>query len=48
VEHAAGIRVRDWWVRAVEEAAKKMTFIPGHHDGKPMPMQFVQPMLWRY
>lgn len=38
----------DWWLRAVNTAAKRMTFIPGHHDGKPVPMQFVQPMLWRY
>lgn len=37
-----------WWVDAVNDAAKQMTFIPGHHDGKPVPMQFVQPMLWRY
>jgi hypothetical protein len=38
----------DWWVDEVHRAAKKMTFIPGHNDGKPVPMQFVQPMLWRY
>ena len=38
----------DWWVNAVNEAAKQMTFIPGYHDGKPVPMLFVQPMLWRY
>ena len=38
----------DWWVDTVNEAAKQMTFIPGRHDGKPVPMQFVQPMLWRY
>lgn len=37
-----------WWVDAVNDAAKQMTFIPGYHDGKPAPMQFVQPMLWRY
>ena len=37
-----------WWVDTVDEAAKKMTFIPGYHDGKPVPMQFVQPMLWWY
>jgi hypothetical protein len=38
----------DWWVDAVNDAAKQMTFIPGYHDGKPVPMQFVQPMLWFY
>jgi hypothetical protein len=38
----------DWWVDAVNDAAKQMTFIPGYHEGKPVPMQFVQPMLWRY
>lgn len=38
----------DWWIDAVNTAAKQMTFIPGHHDGKPVPMLFVQPMLWRY
>ena len=37
-----------WWVDAVDEAAKKMTFIPGYHDGKPAPMLFVQPMIWWY
>jgi hypothetical protein len=37
-----------WWVDTVDEATKKMTFIPGYHDGKPVPMQFVQPMLWWY
>jgi len=37
-----------WWVDAVNEAAKQMTFIPGYHEGKPVPTQFVQPMLWRY
>jgi hypothetical protein len=37
-----------WWVDAVNDAAKQMTFIPGYHEGKPVPMQFVQPMLWRY
>ena len=38
----------EWWVDAVNDAAKQMTFIPGHHEGKPVPMLFVQPMLWRY
>lgn len=38
----------DWWLESVRTAAKQMTFIPGHHDGKPVPMLYVQPMLWRY
>ena len=38
----------DWWVTAVRAAAKKMTFIPGYHDGKAAPMLYVQPMLWNY
>lgn len=38
----------DWWVDAVNKAAKQMTFIPGYNNGKPAPMLFVQPMLWRY
>jgi hypothetical protein len=38
----------DWWVKAVRAAAKKMTFIPGYHEGKPAPMLYVQPMLWNY
>ncbi len=42
------LRAPQWWVDTVDEATKKMTFIPGYHDGKPVPMQFVQPMLWWY
>jgi hypothetical protein len=38
----------DTWVRAVRAAAKEMTFIPGYHDGKPVPMLYVQPMIWKY
>lgn len=38
----------DWWVEAVRAAAKEMTFIPGYHDGKPVPMLYIQPMLWNY
>ena len=38
----------DWWVNEVNRAAKQMTFIPGNNNGKPEPMLFVQPMLWRY
>jgi hypothetical protein len=38
----------DWWIDAVNTAAQQMTFIPGYNDGKPVPMLFVQPMLWRY
>lgn len=40
--------VPDTWVTAVRTAAMKMTFIPGHRDGKPMPMLFVEPVVWRY
>jgi hypothetical protein len=35
-------------VQAVRSAAKEKRFIPGYHDGKPVPMLYIQPMLWNY
>ena len=31
-----------------KRSIQELLNIPGYHDGKPVPMQFVQPMLWWY
>jgi hypothetical protein len=36
------------WVDSIRAATKHFTFVPGYHDGKPVPMLYVEPMMWAY
>ncbi len=37
--------VPQWFVEGLEAQIKRMEFMPGYHDGKPVPMAYVEPWL---
>jgi hypothetical protein len=40
--------VTDEWVTRVRAAAPGFKFIPGHFEGKPTPMRYIEPMTWTH
>ena len=38
----------DEWLDALSAAAPRFTFMPGYHEGKPVPMRHVEPMTWTF
>ena len=37
--------VPQWFVEGLEEQIERMEFMPGYHEGKPVPMAYVEPWL---
>jgi hypothetical protein len=35
------------WLDTIDEFAKQLTFLPGYHEGKPVPMLYAEPIPWR-
>jgi hypothetical protein len=40
--------VSDEWVARVRAAAPEFKFIPGHYEGKPVAMHYVEPLTWTH